>query len=1473
MNDLERIQEIEKVFGFKLNNVQLDKLNSENEFYSISTFKYFPLSSLKEPTFPHKGTRNYSTDSLGNVIGLSLDYSPVISLPINYILGFENLTHLRLKNVALLDYSFLTQMKALKSLTLSNNSLSEVAFLKEMKSLTSLDISFNELTDVSFLEELNGLTTLDLSSNNLSDVSFLKKLEKLSTLHLRSNYLSNISFLEEMQSIRILDLRSNKFSDASFLKRAQNITSLYLSYNKLTDVTFLKDMTGLTSLYISDLGLTDISFLENLKGLKSLHLRENKIKDYSPLKYLKEIKSIDLSKNNLEDKSISFLKEMDSLVSLNLNDTNVSEISFLKVLQSLKFLYLKNNNLSKISFLREMKGITTLDLRNNGIAKEEKEISILKELPELTALDLSMNPLVNYSILKELQGLDLLFLRNNKLEDISFLKDLRKLTILDISYNKISSIAPLKELVNLISLDLRKNNIPNISHLKEMKQLASLDLGINNLSDISSLKDLKAISYLDLSSNKRINYYLSLKELRGLTLLGLEKNEIGDISFLSELKGLKSLDLANNKIIDTLPLKELKSLSSLDLSDNKELNDFSFLLELENLTSLDLSSCEKIDYSILSELHKLTSLGLNKNKIEDTSFLKKIKNLISLNLKSNQITDISFLYEFKYLDFADLSNNKITTLPENITEFNLKLVIDGKEEPSEEAINLKGNPIESPPLEFVRQGIDSIKNYFSQIKNNSKMEYFHESKLFLIGTESKFKNLILDIMNNSDFAQSKENPYAENISILKWDKPVEKKESDINRKEIYDSTHQFFISENSLYLYITKGGNDWNQKDFEIWLELIAKFTGNSLIIFIQIKTNSSEANINITINKELYPNIRLDPYRITTTNNLEFKAENKEELVQFREYIFNTIHERKLFDIVEKIPETHIKIYQEIKELRKNKKCISLQGYFEICKKYLLSESQALSLSGYFHRKGVFLHFQNEIGLKTIIFLNREWITTALFNLFNNEKIKNQFGKFTDDDLREIWKVEDYYALLPLLKNPRFKICFLDKKGFYLIPQLFSNARLTFDLQLAKGSLSYQFKYERMPIGIISQLIISMHEKIQDDNYCRTGILFKDNKSKALVIEDQDRKIISIRTARKQDKDLLSDINKEIRKINNFFGIGKLSVIESVGCNCNQCQKTEKQYFFEKRLIDKYLEKNKKQIVCENSIENVNIDSLGVEIDTANEEDETNFEKNSTTLKNKSGEQDMENKDDAKVIYHITNNTTTNVQGNAENVSTGNNNAITFNKGISELESLIKAITDIKNDNSLSEEERNDNIYNYVDQIKIPTQLLSQIEEEIKLWVGSGYSKLDTSTIKFLQYGKFIFYAFDMAKYNDFGIVIAQSGRAFEREIRHRIYGDGNIMIGDFKKEYNESPKLKKYIEENSHDDLLGFFNSKLEIIKTYRNKGSHSNPEDIIQKDDMEKSMEVFKTFFNEWGVALKFGKFSEPYEIRKRGSSKQS
>ncbi len=454
MTDLERIHFIEKTFGFKLYHVPIEKLATENKFYTVSLI-FYSLSEIEDENFFYKGTRNYSTDSNGNVIGLALDFSPYYLLPENFLSGFRFLKHLRLKNVLLTDVSFLKDLKNITSLDLSSNNLSDASFLKEFKGITSLDLSSNNLNDVSFLKEFKEITSLNLSSNILSDVSFLKELKGITSLDLSSNILGDVSFLKELKGITSLDLSDNILGDISFLRELKGITSLYLSSNKLSDVSFLRELKGITSLNLSSNSLIDVSFLKELKGITSLYLSFNKLSDVSFLRELKGITSLDLRNNNLSD--VSFLSELKGITSLDLSDNNLSDVSFLSELKGITSLFLSENNLRDVSSLKEIKGLTSLDLRNNIL----NDVSFLKELKGITSLDLSDNNLSDVSFLKELKNIASLYLSSNILSDLSFLKELKGITSLDLRNNSLSDVSFLKELKGITSLDLSDNTIVN----------------------------------------------------------------------------------------------------------------------------------------------------------------------------------------------------------------------------------------------------------------------------------------------------------------------------------------------------------------------------------------------------------------------------------------------------------------------------------------------------------------------------------------------------------------------------------------------------------------------------------------------------------------------------------------------------------------------------------------------------------------------------------------------------------------------------------------------------------------------------------------------------------------------------------------------------------------------------------------------------------------------------------------------------
>ena len=66
------------------------------------------------------------------------------------------------------------------------------------------------------------------------------------------------------------------------------------------------------------------------------------------------------------------------------------------------------------------------------------------------------------------------------------------------------------------------------------------------------------------------------------------------------------------------------------------------------------------------------------------------------------------------------------------------------------------------------------------------------------------------------------------------------------------------------------------------------------------------------------------------------------------------------------------------------------------------------LRLSSYLHDLGICLHFQDDPLLKHTIILKPEWATTAVYKVLDARKVREDLGRFTRDDLNDIW-VDDY--------------------------------------------------------------------------------------------------------------------------------------------------------------------------------------------------------------------------------------------------------------------------------------------------------------------------------------------------------------------------------------------------------------------------------------------------------------------------------
>ena len=268
--------------------------------------------------------------------------------------------------------------------------------------------------------------------------------------------------------------------------------------------------------------------------------------------------------------------------------------------------------------------------------------------------------------------------------------------------------------------ELIQTNPENQKMIEQIQKL--LRVKLEQLTEISRymrgyiVNQTGAVVALGLSGSKIYHQDLhtlakSLFPLTDLTTLDLSFNYLTNISFLKELPKLTQLNLSRTNLTDIPGLKELPNLTQLYLHSN-QLADISILNELPNLTQLDLSDNELTDVSALRSLTNLTKLYLGDNKLTDISALTTLTSLKMLMLNNNNLTDISGLTILTSLTSLDLSSNQISQAPRKLFEcdwpvlWDIMIGIKG-------VLNLYGNPLESPPVEIVKQGREAILLWYS----------------------------------------------------------------------------------------------------------------------------------------------------------------------------------------------------------------------------------------------------------------------------------------------------------------------------------------------------------------------------------------------------------------------------------------------------------------------------------------------------------------------------------------------------------------------------------------------------------------------------------------------------------------------------------------------------------------------------------------------------------------------------------------
>ncbi len=748
-----------------------------------------------------------------------------------------------------------------------------------------------------------------------------------------------------------------------------------------------------------------------------------------------------------------------------------------------------------------------------------------------------------------------------------------------------------------LELRIKLNSFPN--HLYELKKLREISLSKCSFEELpEDLNAWNALEYLNLGQTK-------IGRINGLppNLTYLYLNGFGASEFPSEVFKLGKLRklVANGYRTETVPaeLSKLASLQVLFLSDWFNPIFPSELNKLQKLEWVWLKNCGllKIPEFVFNQ-RNLIRLELDDNSISKIpDKIKLLTKLQALMLPNNSLKKFPLtILELKHLREIDISNvaykttaerNSIDEIPSGI----LDLVELTK-------LRVSGLDILNIPDSIVEDGLDSIRNYLqSKIEADSE-EYLYEAKMVVVGRGDVGKTVLTKKLINPKYSLDEsdttvgidvlKNPFSLKMKGLKRSDSFKFNIWDFGGQEKYDATHQVFLTNRSLYLFLTEARDESNYQDVFHWLSTISLFSNNSPVIVVLSKFDERKKLLPETLYQSQFPNI-IGFVDVSCADGFEGTINTLKKVI---EKGVNYLPQTK-----QTLSNHWVDVRNELERLSEEKDYIPYNDYLEICAANHLDQIRADFLSAYLNDLGVIVHHSDNLLLKKTVFVNTDWCVDGMYKVLDSDIVFDQNGKFSDANLSAIWHESRFETkqaeLLGLMLD--YGLCFelADGTG-YIAPDMLPPDQPKSLIWKMEQTLQFEYRYEFMPAGIVSRFIVKSHGFIKDDLFWKYGVVLSHENTQALVTEDYINGKVKISIAGDNKKGLLAAVRMLIAEVHREFNkTNKLGFEELVPCNCKECGESKTPHFFKYHVLEKHEKAGLNSTLCDISSEFVEIKSL----------------------------------------------------------------------------------------------------------------------------------------------------------------------------------------------------------------------------------------------------------------------------------------
>lgn len=648
--------------------------------------------------------------------------------------------------------------------------------------------------------------------------------------------------------------------------------------------------------------------------------------------------------------------------------------------------------------------------------------------------------------------------------------------------------------------------------------------------DIDTLKDLEELILM----NVEIRDISFIRTLTALRVLDLFHTEIENIDPLKNLTGLQALDIGSNPIHDIAPLSALVNLETLGLS-HTHITNINVASRLINLKILILMGCGLKDIRPLSTLTQINTLLLANNHITDFRPLLAFKKLQALDLEKNEIQDISGLVPFL----------EQTTLPINLDD-----VFDT----DDQGIGLNLNPITTPPIEVVKEGREAILDWF---KANKKA--LNEIKIILIGEAKAGKTSVLRRLKDGTFDKDEVQTDGVNIESIAFGENEQFVSQsslhnlkghfwDFGGQEIMSATHQFFLTNRSVYLFVLDARKDNGvAQQIRQWVQRIRATGGDSPILVV---ANQIDVNPGFGFENEL----ELQSEFPQILGFLKVSCSEEDGIEELKNCLADLVPKAELFNT--QIDERWIKVKDILRKETKSddEHFLSEKRFNIICDENDLTEvRQKENAISFFHDLGIVLHFDGiQQNLSEYYVLDPYWITYGVYQILTSKIAAGYKGQIPLNELEEIINEEEdklrayqpgEFKRINYSTNQRrflvdilheFKLgYFTSDREYFVLPDLLPTqepVELTKAIRNEKERIEIAYKYTYMPKSIVPQLMAEANEKLEE--VWRTGCVISHDGCKGLISSYSNRLSVTVIGEHKKKREFMAFVRYTMDEI-----------------------------------------------------------------------------------------------------------------------------------------------------------------------------------------------------------------------------------------------------------------------------------------------------------------------------------------------------